>query len=121
IEKTFEDLANTFEVYTGMCPNDFQMETNPRSIITWVLNFLGANVDPDNTASVGDGSNTAAPTNPVMSAVDNVAAIIDAGVPVTYSVAGISTAMRNNLRAKSRVGTLGAFDIGSGTFESDGT
>jgi hypothetical protein len=73
-------------------------------------------------ASVGTGY-TAAPTNEVMAGVDDVTSVImgpSVGYGIITDISEFSFSVNNNLRERLRVGTLGAFSMGAGHFQSDG-
>ncbi|MBB76530.1 MAG: hypothetical protein CMJ75_18655 [Planctomycetaceae bacterium] len=117
IEKEFEDLSNEFELSTGMSIESFNVSVTSDAILTCAFNFLGKS-QTSNTATVGDGSPTAAPTDGVMNAIDNVVAVYENGS--TYDVTQLSFDLNNNLRARLQVGTLGAISLGTGTVSVTG-
>jgi len=118
IEKTFEDLSNIFEVLTGLTVNALSLNVQPDQIITGNFGFLGKSA-ASSASTVGDGSNTAAPTDDVMNAIDHIAAVVEGGSD--YDITQFSLELANNLRARQQVGTLGAVSIGAGTVEITGT
>lgn len=117
IEKAFTDLASTFEVYTGMVPGTCKIGVTTKQMLSMGFGFVGARA-AEATATVGDGSNTAAPTTKVMNAVDNVLAVLEGGS--SQGVTGLNIDINNNLGARSQVGTLGAVGIRSGNFQVSG-
>lgn len=117
IEKSFLDLSNIFEVLVGMTVNGLSLNVQPDQIITGNFSFMGKSA-ASGTSTVGDGSNTAAPTNDVMNAIDHINAVVEGGAD--YDITQFGLELNNNLRARLQVGTLGAVSIGAGTAEITG-
>lgn len=118
IEKEYTDLANTFDVFTGMTIDTMSLTVTPEAILNGTFGFQGKNLDPDNTATVGDGSNTAASTTEVMNAVDNVTAVLEnLG---SYDITELVVNGANNLRQRLIVGELGPQSMGTGRINVSG-
>jgi hypothetical protein len=122
IEKQYTDLTNEFAGYSGMMPNTGGFDVKADQIITGNVDFLGSR-EKSLTASAGTGY-TSAPTNGVMAGVSDVTAVClapAASLAQVVDVSEFSFNINNNLRERLRVGTLGAFSIGAGHFNADGT
>jgi len=117
IEKQYTDVVNTFALYLGMVINSMQLSVSAGQIITGGFGFLGKQ-EESIAASLGS-EYTAAPTNSVMSAVDDVMAILEA--QTAYDANSFSLSLANNLRQKDIIGTLGAIDIKPGKVSISGT
>lgn len=118
IERQFQDLSNEFTILNGMCIEQFSLEIAADQVITGSFSFLGKTEDSA-TATAGDGSNTAASTTGVMNGIDNVSKVVENGS--SFSITGLSLAVKNNLRQRLQVATLGPISIGSGECTATGT
>jgi hypothetical protein len=118
IEKEFTDLSNVFAALRGMVIDTVNLSISADAIITGSFGFLGKDMKAE-TATFGDGSNTAAPTNTIMNAIDDVDVLYEA--LASLDITAFSMALANNLRARLQVGTLGAISIGTGSVGITGT
>ena len=119
VEKQFTDLTNKYALFTGMAIDGISLSANIGQICTGSFEFLGAQ-EASTAATAGDGSPTAAATTDIMSAVDDVAAILEAQAAGTGFLQW-TMQLRNNLRARTEIGTYGVASIGTGTIEITGT
>ncbi len=103
-------------LFTGMMLDQLDLTIASEQIITGSASFIG-HKEYDLAASVAEGY-IVAPTTEVMSSVDNLSLLSAAGEDA--SVAQFNLQIRNNLRGKSKVGTVGYFEVGSGTLEVTG-
>jgi hypothetical protein len=117
IEKNFEDVASTFENIPGATVADVTLDTVVESILAGKFGFLSK--PPTSATSSSGSSYTAATTSPVMNAVTNVAAVLEAGA--AFAVREVHFTINNNLRERKQVGTLGAESIGAGTISVTGS
>jgi len=113
LEKEFTDLTNEFVLYGGMCVDTMDLNIAVESIITGAFSFLGKSEEAASATS-GTGTNTAAATNDIMNAVDNIQAVFENGSS-SIEVTSFTMALANNLRARAKVGTLGTISVGTGT------
>lgn len=118
IERQFQDLSSEFTVLNGMCIEQISMEIAADQVITGSFAFLGKTEDSA-TATAGTGTNTAASTTGVMNGIDNVNKVLENGT--SFSITGLSLAIKNNLRQRLQVATLGPISIGSGECTATGT
>ena len=118
IERRYVDIASEFAIYTGMAPEQFNLALALDQIITGGFEFMGAK-EISATASSGSGY-TAAPANDVMNVVDNIAMIQENHVALAEVIA-FNFTVKNNLRARQQLGTLGAISIGTGKIDVTGT
>lgn len=122
-EKEYTDLSPVeFARYTGCAPEGVSMTMTPETIITGTFSFIGKK-EESAAVTFGSGPNTPPNTNEVMSAVNSVQSILYKG-PGAVNIAQDSTAfnfaLANNLRARKRIGELGAISLGSGTVNVTG-
>jgi hypothetical protein len=117
-EKKYQDLTNIFAKYLGMCPQTWKQSVKADQLITGSFGWLGKS-ETSTTATIGSGY-TSAPTNEVMAGVDDIFGIIENGATLS-DINSLDFGVNNNLRNRLRVGTLGAFSIGTGTFEVEGS
>lgn len=111
--------ADAFKYIKGGVPGaglEFSFDTEGRLLLT--VNWLGqVEQNPGATASTG-GTPTAAPTNKVLSVVDNLKAVHLDGL--THRVSGISFAIAPNLQPIRDAGYLETSDFVQGTYEVTG-
>jgi hypothetical protein len=117
-EKEFKDLSNTFHQFNGCMVNTFNLSVAIESLLSGSFNVLGKRMTTA-SATGGDGSPTAAPTNDVMNSIDNVVAVINNNA--SYASTGFDFNLNNNLRTRLQIGTLGAISIGTGSFNGAGS
>lgn len=117
-EKEHEDLATVFQQFAGLAIDRKTLSVTADGIITGSFGFLGRK-QQNAAASLGSGANTAAAANGVMTGVDDVALTLE-GL-AAYDITAFTLELRNNLRARLQVGTLGAISIGTGTINLTGT
>ena len=116
-EKEFTDLIEVFTQVTGLTTDGFNLTIAAGEIITGAFNFLGKN---ENSAKVtAAASKIAAPTNDIMNAVDNIAAILENKISI--QVFQTSFAIVNALRQRPAVGVLGPISLGAGQIGISGT
>lgn len=120
IEKKFTDIASMFHVFRGMCCNTFGISVQVGSIATWTSAWMGKKAE-ELGATVGTGGPTAANTNDVMNAIDNVTGIREGGALFDMNVTAFSANVNNNLRAQRAWGSPQAFGIGMGRFMLEGS
>lgn len=118
IEKSYTDLSSTFAVYTGMCIDGFSLDFAVGAVAKGSFSLIGKN-EVSGSATVGTGTNTAAPTFSVMNTVDHISALMEGGTAL--SITKLSLALKNNLRARGQIATLGAISIGTGAIEVTGS
>lgn len=118
IERTYTDVASTFEVLLGLVPNTWGLDLSLGAIAKVNWNFLGKTEQPG-AATVGTGSNTAVPTNDVMQTVTNLRSYLEGYTPITLT--NFKCDFNNNLRAREEQGSFGPTSIGAGSFEVKGS
>lgn len=119
IERQYEDLSNEFAYYPGMTLDTGSLNITTGSVITGSFGFLGKQ-EVSNTATLDASSGyTAAPTNDVMNAVENVAKVIEG--TGTSNATELSFSVENNLRERLQIATLGAISVGAGTIAATGS
>jgi len=118
IERRYVDLTSEFVIYTGMAVEQIGLNVALDQVLTGSFEFMGVK-EASATASSGVGY-TAAPTNDVMNAVDNIVALLENNVSLAQ-VTAFSFQLKNNLRARTQIGTLGAISLGTGKIDVTGS
>ena len=117
IERTFSDLSGERSLFTGMMVDTLALNAALNAMITGSMGFIGSR-EESLAASGGTGYDAAA-TGEVMNGVDDIAGLLENEVSVNAQSLGLNLA--NNLRAREKLGHLGAFDMGTGTVNVTGT
>lgn len=121
IEKHYQDLTTTFAYFLGQAIEGMSLSIGVGAVLTAGFNWIGAK-EKSATATIGTGTNTAVTTNPIMNAVDNVVKILEgSGATADFCAQNLTLQLNNNLRAKNKVGTLGAFGVGKSSVSVTGT
>ena len=119
IEKEFTDLSGIFEVNRGMVIGGMAMTIAAKQLITGSFSYMGkGQTSPSPTATVGDGSPTAAPTNAIMNAVDHVSMFMEN--KVSAAIMAVNLTYVNGLRPRAEVANLGPTAIALGTAQLSG-
>jgi hypothetical protein len=116
IEREYQDLSNEFAMFNGMCIDTFNLNVAANAILTGSFGFMGKKETSANATAASVV--TAATTEDVMNAVDDVQAVIENGA--RFDITAFSMALGNNLRQRLQVATLGAISIGRGTIDVTG-
>lgn len=112
IERKYTDLSNEFAALTGMCVNSLGLTINAGQIITMAMAMMGQK-EASAAATIGNGSYTAAPTNDVVSATNDVYMVLEnLG---KFDITQLTLNINNNLRTRNQVASLNPISIGSGT------
>lgn len=119
IEKHFRDITTYYEQFFGQSVNTMNLAITSKQIVTGSFGFMGRLAQTASTSISNGGSYTAAPTNQVFNAAEDVYSVFEGGA--AQDVVEASVALGNNLRARSQVGTLGPLSLGSGTLNLTGT
>lgn len=117
IERKYSDLSNDFAQYPGTVIDKLSMTIAAKTVTKGSFGVIGKK-EVSATATFGDGANTAAPTNPIMNAVDNVVALLEANA--TFSANQLDFSVARNHRVREIIGLLGAESVGSGTMDVTG-
>lgn len=117
IERTFSDLSGELSLFTGMMVDTLSLNAALNAMITGSVGFIGSR-EESLAASGGTGYDAAA-TGEVMNGVDDITGLLENAVAVNAQSLGVNLA--NNLRAREKLGNLGAFDMGTGTVNVTGT
>lgn len=118
IERTYADLSNELSLFLGCMVNTFNLNFSLGQMLTGNFGFIGK-TEQSKTTSGGSGY-TAAGSNSVLNAIDNIASILEAQAS-SHEVLAFTLALNNNLRARQKLGNLGAFDIGVGEVNVSGS
>jgi len=121
VEKNYADATagSRFEVTVGVCLDGFSFNIPVDNIVTGVFRLLGKSCSSP-TATVGTGTNTAAAQNPVQTGVDNVLSVLEGTSYTPQATVSAALDLKNNLRARLQLGTLGPVSIGTGTINLTG-
>jgi hypothetical protein len=117
IEKTFQDLVDTYAVYNGQIANQLNLNVAVNSIMTGSFGFVGTR-ESSTTAALG-GSYTSASTTDVISSTDGIAGFIENGA--LFPVREFSFSASNNARQQMNLGSLQAIGVGDGTISITGS
>jgi len=118
MEREFEDLTDVFTLLIGLMPASMRLEVNAEQIITGSFDFMGKS-EASATASTATGTPEAAPTNEVMSAVEDVLDILENMASIDASA--FTLEVTNNLREKKEIANLGPTGMGKGKIAVSGT
>lgn len=119
IERKYTDLTNVFAAFVGMSVNSMSLSISSDQFVTGSFSFIGkSGISPSPTAPIGSGTYSNPTTNPVLSAVDNVAKILENNT--TLDLIDFDVTINNNLRAQKQIGTLGPIGIGAGKVDVSG-
>lgn len=116
MERQFTDLSNIWSLHTGNVPNKLDMKTGVKQLLMMAFDFIGQKMTPKTAQTAG--SYTAANTNSVLNAIDNVYVVVENSGQI--DVVSVNFSVNNNLRGRSRVGTLGLISVGNGKCEVTG-
>lgn len=123
IQRKHDDLANdVWFTFKGMVANTLNISVTANSILTGSIEFIGKDIT---AATAQTSAVTAAATNDVMNAVNNVGEITE-GITLATAVSGvyiqeITFSLNNNVRGIPAIGTLGHADIGVGQIDITGS
>lgn len=117
IERTYEDLSNELSIFLGCMINELGLNVSLDSMITGNFGLIGKK--EESLESSGGTGYTAASTTEVMNCVDDILALFENQVAVDST--SFSLSLNNNLRARNKLGELGAFDVGTGTISVTGS
>jgi len=117
IEREYQDLSNELSLFLGCMINELGLNVALDSMITGNFGIIGKK-EQSLTASGGSGYD-AASTTEVMNCVDDILALFENQVAVDSTTFSLS--LNNNLRARNKLGELGAFDVGTGIVNVTGS
>jgi hypothetical protein len=119
VQKYNQDLtSDEYVLYTGGAINMFGFGWESDGLITGTLGMLLKDELSDDT---GKGTVTAAVGNPSLNAIDDVEEFYMNGGTTPINHTSFRWDLNNNLRGRKRVGTLGPFEMGTGTAEVSGS
>jgi hypothetical protein len=118
LEEHLTDLsgAAAFHNMTGARPDSFSLNAEVDAIVVGSIGFMGKQPNTA-TATIGTGAANAAVTTRVMSSVDNVTAITEAGVAVTINPASLNLTIGAPVRPQRKIGSVSPFGMGGNRFE----
>ena len=119
IEKYFEGL-NKYHTFKGLRVSSMSLDLGAGDMVTGSFAFLGKGI-ATGTSSASTGTPTAANSNSIFNAVDNVTVLKEGGSTYSDKVMSLSLSVENNLRANQSVGSLEATRIGFGQFNVSGS
>lgn len=118
IERKYTELTSQLALFTGVMFNEISLAAELKAMVTGSFGTLGAK-EISEAASAATGYDDATTTG-IMNCVDNIVNVLE-GQAAGSSVLGFSMAVNNNLRSREKIGTLGAFSIGTGKCNVSGT
>jgi len=117
LERTYTDLSSELALYVGCMINQISLNVGTNALITGSMAVMGK-VESSETASGGDGYDEAN-SNEIMNSIDHVLGIYENLTSI--NVLDFAITLNNNLRERLKIGTLGAFDMGTGQVNVSGT
>lgn len=117
LERTYTDLSSELALYVGCMMNQLTLTVGTNALVTGSLAVMGK-IETSETASGGAGYE-AANANEILNSIDHVMGIYENLTAV--NVLDFNMNLVNNLRERLKVGTLGAFDMGTGQVQVSGT
>ncbi len=118
MEREYSDRSNEFARFPGSMIDTLNLEITAEQIITGSFGFIGKN-GASATASLSDGVPQDAPTKDVMTAVDDVLALLENNTEQDATT--LSFQVQNKLRQRTNIGVLGAVSVGAGRIGCSGT
>lgn len=127
-EEQYQDVANAFMVYRGMVLGSLNLNIATEAIINGTFGDMAGGVPIGSAvaaaervaATVGDGTPTAAQTNSITNAVDNVYSVREGDAETSMLISGLSLTINNSLRGLPVVGHLGPAAVNLGTLQVTG-
>ena len=118
LQKHFSDVSE-YVAFTGMRVASLNLTVDTGALITGAFSFQGKSASASGT-SAGSGSPTAAPTHPVLNAIDNIEGLVVGDGSQAFSISSHNFTLDNTLRSQKAQGTLGSVGIGLGTLNVTG-
>lgn len=115
LEREYSDQSTLSAIFLGCMVNTFELNVAPGAIVTGKFGIVGRS----ESAGTGMTTPTAASTNPVLNAVDNVTAMTEGGGAIT--ILGLTLRANNNLRPRPVVGSLYPQSQALGSLDVNGT
>jgi len=122
LEVGFTDLSNEIKQFLGSAIDKMTLGIETESIPNLSFEWLAKNEDSI-TATLGDGTPDAASTNDILNTVDHIYRVLEGKTTdlTNLDCTQFSFSLMNNLRARKRLGVLGATSLGLGVGSSEGT
>jgi len=117
LERTYSDLTTELALYVGCMINQLDLTVGTNAIVTGSLGVMGK-IETSETASGGAGYD-AANGNEILNSIDHVVGVYENALAI--DILDFNLSLVNNLRERLKIGTLGAFDIGTGQVQVTGT
>ena len=121
IEKAYLDLSNIFDSFLGVRVESMALNIKTADAISGSFKFQGQSAAGTGTATLGNGSNTAAPTTQELNSNDHVTSVYMDNALATFSAAELSFTFQKGMRQKGKINLFGPFDIGVGVITCKGT
>ena len=122
IERSYTDLSNQAEAFTGCAINGFSVDASGQDTVKFSTDWIGVNASSD-TGGVETVDNASATTTE-MTSINGVQWVREgqgAGNVADMDALGFTFNVTNNLRKKYKLGTLGADAMALGDFVVTGT
>lgn len=120
-EKFFSGITQYF-AFPGGRVNTWALNLESKAKALGSFGLMSKAADALSATTAGSGAYTAAPTNPIMNASNNVAQLFESGavIPSPVFVKQLNFEVTNNLRNLDAVGSINAINIGYGRFNVTG-
>ena len=117
LERAFLDLPQFF-THRGQTVNNMSLDVSTGGLITGSFGFMGKDVLPPSGVTALNATVTPSVTNGILSAVNSVANVLEAGVALANTfVQSLNMKYSNNLRGQKSLSVLGNASIGSGSID----
>jgi len=117
LEKTYADLSNILNLYSGMAVNTMSLDVPVDGIITGSFEFMGTR-EQSLSSSGGAGYDAATTTTP-MATVNDFDNLFENNAD--QAIINFSMSLTNDLRQRLEAGTLGPSSIGVGSISITGS
>lgn len=101
--------------YKGSVISEMEINAATGSVLTARFGTTGLSADAQ-AGTFGTGAELDAPTATIMNSIDSIGVVLEGGedTSTVLEVQSLSFTLNNNTRAKQGIGSVSAFDIGSG-------
>lgn len=118
LEKAFTDVSE-FVAFAGMRVSSLNLTADTGALLTGAFSFQGRSAAASGS-SLSSGAPSAAPSNPVLNAIDNIKGLRVGDGSEAFEISSHNFTLDNTLRAQKGQGTLGSIGIGIGTLNVTG-
>lgn len=118
LEKSFTDVSE-YVAFSGMRVATLNLTADTGALLTGTFSFQGQSAAASGS-TLSSGAPSAAPGNPVLNAIDNIAGFRVGDGAQAFEISSHNFTLDNTLRAQKAQGTLGSVGIALGTLNVTG-